>query len=77
MNNKKNLTETEMILCLHAETVHVLHEMTETCFCKKAGIKSRQTLRDFCESGQISSLTMMAKIAKGCGLKLKFSFNRG
>ena len=77
MNTKKNLTESEMILCLHAETVHVLLEMTETCFCKKAGIRSRQTLRDFKRTGEITSLVMAGKIAKGCELKIKFSFNRG
>ena len=77
MTTKKNLSEREMICCLHAETVHVLLEMTETCFIQKAGIKSRNTLRDFIKTGEIKSITMMGKIAKGCGLKLKYSFNRG
>ena len=73
---KKNLTLEEMIVCLHAETEHVLLEMTETCFCKKAGIKSRNTLRDFRETAEIKSIQMVGKIAKGCGLKLKYSLNK-
>jgi len=75
--NKKNLTESEMILCLHAEVVHVLLEMSQVIFCKKAGIKSRSSLINFINTGELTSTEMMGKMAKGCGLTLKFSFNRG
>ena len=72
----KNFKQSDMIKFLHNETKVVLEEMTEVCFCRKAGIKSRGTLRNFVQSGQISSLDMMSKIARGCGFKVKYSFRK-
>ena len=77
MNNKNNLTGNELIACLHAEVVHVLLEMTQACFCRKAGIKSRSSLINFIETAELSSTEMMGKMAKGCGAQIKYNFNRG